>query len=106
MIQPVNNTNNTTRLTWSRSQRVPRSFRRYPTTQLYDSSVAALKPVTVDAFTRIFTICDFDKDGLLDNDEIAAFQRKVFGQDVSDEQCEQIKVVVEKADPEGVDGGP
>jgi Ras family protein T1 len=69
----------------------------YPVTQLYDRAVPALKPGTVDAFTRIFVICDTNKDGLLDDEELRAFNKYSFGIDVSDAELTHVKELV-KAD--------
>eukprot|EP00729_Bicosta_minor_P001200 gene1200-992_t len=66
----------------------------YPATQLYDRSARALKPACKDAFTRIFVMCDTNKDGFLDDDELRAFQQHAFQMDVSDEELEHVKQLV------------
>jgi len=46
----------------------------HPTAPLYDSREHVLKPACVDALQRIFNLCDLDKDGVLDDDELNEFQ--------------------------------
>lgn len=46
----------------------------HPTAPLYDSREHTLKPLCVDALRRIFKLCDLDKNGVLDDDEINEFQ--------------------------------
>lgn len=46
----------------------------HPTAPIYDSRDHVLKPACIDALRRIFRLCDFDKNGFLDDVEIDAFQ--------------------------------
>lgn len=46
----------------------------YPTAPLYDSRDHLLKPACIDALRRIFKLCDLDKNGHLDDEEIDKFQ--------------------------------
>jgi Ras family protein T1 len=46
----------------------------HPTAPLYDSREHVLKPACIDALRRIFKLCDIDKNGFLDDDEIDNFQ--------------------------------
>lgn len=46
----------------------------HPTAPLYDSREHVLKPACVEALQRIFNLCDLDKDGVLDDDELNEFQ--------------------------------
>jgi Ras family protein T1 len=46
----------------------------HPTAPLYDSREQNLKPHCVNALSRIFKICDMNKDGILDDDELNEFQ--------------------------------
>lgn len=46
----------------------------HPTAPLYDSKEQVLKPACVAALKRIFQICDTNRDGILDDDELNDFQ--------------------------------
>jgi len=46
----------------------------HPTAPLYDSKKQALKPACIEALSRIFKLCDTNKDGVLDNAELNEFQ--------------------------------
>jgi mitochondrial Rho GTPase 1 len=46
----------------------------HPTAPLYDSRGHVLKPPCIDALRRIFKLCDMDKNGFLDDDEVDNFQ--------------------------------
>lgn len=46
----------------------------HPTAPLYDSREHVLKPACIDALRRIFKLCDIDKDGFLNDEEIDSFQ--------------------------------
>ncbi len=46
----------------------------HPTAPLYDAREHTLKPACVDALRRIFKLCDKDRDGVLNDDEINLFQ--------------------------------
>lgn len=46
----------------------------YPTAPLYDAREHSLKPSCVNALRRIFKLCDLDKNGFLDDEEINEFQ--------------------------------
>ena len=50
----------------------------FPIAPLHNSIDKTLKPAFERALTRIFRICDKDRDGTLDDDELADFQRQVF----------------------------
>ena len=51
----------------------------YPIKPLYDLVGGRLTPACVRAFTRIFRVFDLDRDGLLSDDELMAFQNKIWG---------------------------
>jgi len=51
----------------------------YPIKPLYDLVGGRLTPACSRAFTRIFRIFDLDSDGLLSDDELMAFQEKIWG---------------------------
>lgn len=46
----------------------------HPTAPLFDQESQTLKPRCVRALTRIFTLCDHDKDGILNDAELNDFQ--------------------------------
>lgn len=46
----------------------------HPTAPLYDSREQNLKAMCISALCRIFKICDINKDGILDDDELNEFQ--------------------------------
>ncbi|KAI8904806.1 EF hand associated-domain-containing protein [Gorgonomyces haynaldii] len=74
----------------------------HPTAPLYDSRDHVLKPTCVDALRRIFKLCDLDKNGFLDDDEIDRFQIKCFGAPLQKHELESVKNVVKENEPEGV----
>jgi len=51
----------------------------YPIKPLYDLVGGRLTPACSRAFTRIFRMFDLDRDGLLGDDEVMAFQTKIWG---------------------------
>ncbi|KAJ3071155.1 ERMES complex Ca(2+)-binding regulatory GTPase gem1 [Podochytrium sp. JEL0797] len=74
----------------------------HPTAPLYDSREHVLKPKCIDALRRIFRLCDLDKNGALDDEEINEFQSKCFGSPLQRQELESVKQVVKEAEPEGV----
>lgn len=74
----------------------------HPTAPLYDTTEHNLKPKARDALKRIFTICDRNKDGLLSDDELNAFQRYVFGSPLQVQELEGVKQVVRENISNGV----
>ncbi|RKP17005.1 mitochondrial Rho GTPase [Rozella allomycis CSF55] len=74
----------------------------HPTAPLYDSREHVLKPACEDALKRIFQICDLDKDGLLNDEELNLFQRKCFLAPLQQQELEGIKEVVRSSGNEGV----
>ena len=52
--------------------------------------------------TRIFKICDIDNDGMLNDVELATFQRRCFNMDLESGTLESLKSVVEKNCSEGL----
>ncbi|KAJ3261803.1 ERMES complex Ca(2+)-binding regulatory GTPase gem1 [Boothiomyces macroporosus] len=65
----------------------------HPTAPLYDSREYVLKPACIDALRRIFKLCDIDKNGYMDDNEIDTFQKH---------ELESVKTVVRQNEPEGV----
>ncbi|KAF9978524.1 ERMES complex Ca(2+)-binding regulatory GTPase gem1 [Actinomortierella ambigua] len=74
----------------------------HPTAPLYDSREHVLKPACVEALQRIFNLCDLDKDGVLDDNELNAFQIKCFNAPLQLQELEAVKEVVKEHEPEGV----
>ncbi|KAF8938460.1 mitochondrial Rho 1 [Dissophora ornata] len=74
----------------------------HPTAPLYDSREHVLKPACVDALQRIFNLCDFDKDGVLDDAELNEFQRKCFNAPLQLQELEAVKEVVKEHESDGV----
>ncbi|KAJ3191215.1 ERMES complex Ca(2+)-binding regulatory GTPase gem1, partial [Irineochytrium annulatum] len=74
----------------------------HPTAPLYDSREHMLKPACIDALRRIFRLCDIDKDGILNDEEVNEFQGKCFGAPLQRQELESVKEVVRENEPEGV----
>ncbi|CED83980.1 mitochondrial rho 1 [Phaffia rhodozyma] len=77
----------------------------YPLAPLYDSREHTLKPKCVDALRRIFKLCDVNKDGILDPNELNDFQRKCFGTPLQLQEIESLLRIISEYDPQMVDGG-
>jgi Ras family protein T1 len=73
----------------------------HPTAPLYDSREHTLKPACVRALTRIFALCDLDKDDHLSNQEINDFQAKCFDTPLQNQELEIVKDVVRQNEPLG-----
>ena len=54
----------------------------HPTAPLFDRETQTLKPRCVRALTRIFTLCDHDRDGILNDTELNDFQVCIFSNPV------------------------
>ncbi|KAH9980350.1 mitochondrial Rho GTPase [Lactifluus volemus] len=76
----------------------------HPTAPLYDSKKQALKPACIEALSRIFKLCDANKDGVLDYVELNEFQRKCFDAPLQLQELEGIKDIVLEYGPDGVRG--
>ncbi|KAI0004590.1 mitochondrial Rho 1 [Russula compacta] len=74
----------------------------HPTAPLYDSKKRALKPACIEALTRIFKLCDTNKDGVLDNAELNEFQSKCFETPLQLQELEGIKAMVRKYNRDAV----
>ncbi|KND04037.1 small GTP-binding protein domain [Spizellomyces punctatus DAOM BR117] len=74
----------------------------HPTAPLYDSREHTLKPACIEALRRIFKLCDLDKDGILNDEEINEFQTKCFGAPLQRQELESVKEVVRENEVEGV----
>ena len=77
----------------------------HPIGPLFDSKELTLKPATVTALKRIFYLCDADQDGVLNDEELRAFQSKVFEKSISNEDLQHVKMSVneDNDDQKGVD---
>lgn len=64
-----------------------------------------LKPACVAALSRIFNLCDVNKDGLLDDDELNDFQRVCFSAPLQARELDGVKEVVAQSDEEGIVDG-
>ncbi|KAL1922288.1 uncharacterized protein VTP21DRAFT_9827 [Calcarisporiella thermophila] len=74
----------------------------HPTAPLYDSRDHVLKPACVEALKRIFKLCDTDKDGVLNDDELNEFQRKCFSAPLQQQELDGVKEVVKEHETAGV----
>ncbi|TIB14288.1 hypothetical protein E3P89_00959 [Wallemia ichthyophaga] len=74
----------------------------YPTAPLYDSRLHTLKPASAAALSRIFKLCDSNKDGLLDYTELNAFQIKCFNSPLSDGDLRDITQLVSQHSPQTI----
>ncbi|KAI9271918.1 EF hand associated-domain-containing protein [Phascolomyces articulosus] len=74
----------------------------HPTAPLYDSREHILKPQCVDALSRIFKLCDTDKDNILNDRELNEFQRKCFNTPLQQHELDGVKEVVREHEPAGV----
>ncbi|OCL06233.1 mitochondrial Rho GTPase 1 [Glonium stellatum] len=72
----------------------------HPIAPLYDSKEAALKPAAVSALQRVFHLCDKDKDGYLNDEELLAFQLKCFEKPLGEDDLSNIKRSIQRMAPE------
>jgi Ras family protein T1 len=75
----------------------------HPTAPLYDSREHVMKPACIEALKRIFKLCDIDKDGVLNDEELNEFQKKCFNSPLQQQELEGIKNVVRENSTNGVD---
>ncbi|TIB70375.1 hypothetical protein E3Q24_02988 [Wallemia mellicola] len=66
----------------------------HPTAPLYDSRQHTLKPASASALSRIFRLCDTNKDNLLDSTELNRFQLKCFGTPLKQSELDAIMELV------------
>jgi Ras family protein T1 len=66
----------------------------YPMNPLYDPESQNLRPLCVRSLKRIFSICDKDKDGVLNDRELNEFQVKCFNAPLQPEELTGVKEVV------------
>lgn len=74
----------------------------YPSQPLYIMSQKELTAGCKKALSRIFKICDADADGILNDAEINAFQRKCFNAPLQLQVLEDVKSVIRKNIQHGV----
>eukprot|EP00887_Chlorella_sp_A99_P007934 scaffold12.g7934.t1 len=75
----------------------------HPMAPLYDSEAEALRPLCARALKRIFLLCDADRDGILNDDELNRFQMHCFNAPLQPEELVGVKQVVSQKIPQGVD---
>ncbi|USP79438.1 mitochondrial rho gtpase 1 [Curvularia clavata] len=75
----------------------------HPIAPLYDSKENMLKPAAVSALRRIFHLCDTDKDGYWNDQEIHDFQIKCFEKPLGDDDLANIKRSMERFAPGATD---
>ena len=71
-----------------------------PVAPLFDAKESQLKPGCVDALKRVFYLCDKDKDGFLNDDELRGFQMKCFEKELHEDDLQYIKDTVETMMPD------
>ncbi|KAK6526034.1 ERMES complex Ca(2+)-binding regulatory GTPase gem1 [Arthrobotrys megalospora] len=74
----------------------------HPIAPLYDSKEQNLKPAAVEALRRIFFLCDKDQDGILNDEEIANFQKRCFNKPLNPVELDEIKHTLHKISSECV----
>lgn len=74
----------------------------HPIAPLYDSKESALKPAAVSALQRVFHLCDKDKDGYWNDQEIHDFQMKCFDKPLGEDELLNIKESVKRFSPESI----
>ena len=75
----------------------------YPTAPLYDVQSNTLKPAATIALRRIFRICDKDRDGGLNDEELNGYQFTCFEEELSPEELAGVKQVLRESGPhEGI----
>lgn len=74
----------------------------HPTAPLYDSREHVLKGPCEAALERIFRLCDGNKDNLLDDEELNAFQTICFDAPLQKAELEGVKGVIKQSHPTGL----
>lgn len=74
----------------------------YPVGPLYDCKEHVLKLKCAEALRRLFKLSDKDKDGLLNDNELNAFQKKCFGFPLQTHEIEGLKAIVSRDFPQGL----
>lgn len=63
----------------------------YPTKPIYDSEKKRLTPQYRACLKRIFSLCDLDCDGVLNDSDISYFNKKTFDMDLPSKDLEHVK---------------
>ncbi|CAM8968570.1 unnamed protein product [Rhodiola kirilowii] len=74
----------------------------HPTAPIFDQETQSLKPRCVRALKRIFSLCDHDGDGTLNDSELNEFQARCFDAPLKPDELVAIKEVVRDKLPEGI----
>lgn len=74
----------------------------YPSPPIFDPQSHSLKPSAVAALTRIFRLSDSDKDGLLSDTEMSAFQATCFNCPMSTVEINRLKETIRNNCPDGI----
>ncbi|KAK1356390.1 hypothetical protein POM88_049646 [Heracleum sosnowskyi] len=74
----------------------------HPTAPLFDQELQTLKPRGTRALKRIFILCDYDRDGALNDAELNDFQVRCFNAPLQPSEIDNVKNVVKEQVPEGV----
>ncbi|KAJ9541074.1 hypothetical protein OSB04_027580 [Centaurea solstitialis] len=74
----------------------------HPTGPLFDQESHPLKPRCIRALKRIFMLCDHDRDGVLNDEEMNDFQVKCFNAPLQPLEIAGVKNKVQEKIPEGV----
>lgn len=76
----------------------------FPMSPLYDLDKHELKPKVLVALERVFAICDRDKDGLLDDDEVNGFQTCCFqgSEPLAAEELKNVKELIRVSVEDGL----
>ncbi|KAL8155412.1 hypothetical protein AgCh_000700 [Apium graveolens] len=74
----------------------------HPTAPLFDQELQTLKPQCSRALKRIFILCDYDRDGALNDAELNDFQLKCFNAPLQPSDLENVKNLVQEQVPKGV----
>ncbi|KAH3671597.1 hypothetical protein OGAPHI_000300 [Ogataea philodendri] len=71
----------------------------HPIAPLYDYKESNLKPLAINALTRVFYLCDKDQDGLLNDSEFLQLQQKCFHKSMDIHELTSLKSTLNSALP-------
>lgn len=75
----------------------------YPMVPLFNPAEKDLTPKCRMALQRVFRVCDLDNDQILSDDEVNLFQRKCFDTPLQPHMLEEVKELVRRSIPDGVE---
>jgi len=75
----------------------------HPTAPIYSNEEKELRPKCIAALQRIFRICDFDNDGVLNDQELNEFQRFCFKSPLPSQGLLEVKNIVKKNISDGLE---